>query len=72
MKPLLHIRNLLSFAKGGDAFEKREVRIGTTDGRYTQVLRGLHSGEAVVSKGAVSLKLSQGAATLDPHAGHVH
>ncbi len=58
--------------KGGDAFEKREVRIGATDGRYTQVLRGLHSGEAVVSKGAVSLKLSQGAAALDPHAGHVH
>ena len=58
--------------KGGDAFEKREVRIGATDGKYTQILKGLHKGEAVVSKGAVSLKLSQGAAALDPHAGHVH
>jgi hypothetical protein len=25
-----------------------------------------------VTKGAVALKLSQGAAALDPHAGHVH
>lgn len=58
--------------KGGDAFEKREVRIGATDGKYTQIIKGLHKDEAVVSKGAISLKLSQGAAALDPHAGHVH
>ena len=58
--------------KGADAFEKREVRIGATDGKYTQVLKGLHKDEAVVAKGAISLKLSQGAAALDPHAGHVH
>lgn len=58
--------------KGGDTFEKREVRIGTTDGRVTQILKGVDEGEYVVSQGAMSLKLSQGAATLDPHAGHVH
>lgn len=58
--------------KGGDAFEKREVRIGATDGKYTRILKGLHKDEAVVTKGAVSLKLSQGAAAVDPHAGHVH
>ncbi|MBP3615059.1 MAG: efflux RND transporter periplasmic adaptor subunit [Bacteroidaceae bacterium] len=58
--------------KGGDAFEKREVRIGATDGKYTQIIKGLHKGESVVAKGAISLKLSQGAAALDPHAGHVH
>ncbi len=55
-----------------DSFEKREVVIGSTDGRYTQILKGVHEGEMVVSKGAVSLKLSQGAAAIDPHAGHVH
>lgn len=54
------------------SFEKREVKIGSTDGIYTQVLKGLHAGERIVTKGAVSLKLSQGAAALDPHAGHVH
>ena len=53
-------------------FEKREVKIGNTDGKYTQILKGVHKGEKVVSKGAVSLKLSQSAGALDPHAGHVH
>lgn len=54
------------------SFEKREVKIGSTDGRYTQIVEGINEGERVVTKGALSLKLSQGAATLDPHAGHVH
>lgn len=55
-----------------DAFEKREVKIGATDGLRTQILKGLHAGEPVVVKGAMSLKLSQSTAALDPHAGHVH
>ena len=54
------------------SFEKREVVTGATDGVQVQVLKGLHKGERVVTKGAVSLKLSQGATALDPHAGHVH
>lgn len=54
------------------SFEKREVVIGESDGMYVQVIRGLHESERVVTKGAVSIKLSQGAAALDPHAGHVH
>ena len=37
-----------------------------------QLLEGVAPGERVVSKGGVLLKLSQGAAALDPHAGHVH
>lgn len=53
-------------------FEKRLVKTGATDGLYTQIVSGLDVGERIVVKGAVSLKLSQGAATLDPHAGHVH
>ncbi len=54
------------------SFEKRAVKVGADDGIRVQVLKGLHAGERVVTKGAVSLKLSQGAAALDPHAGHVH
>ena len=54
------------------SFEKRSVKVGATDGRYVQVLDGIAAGERVVSKGGVILKLSQGAAALDPHAGHVH
>lgn len=55
-----------------DSFEKREVKIGNSDGKYTQILSGVHKGEKIVSRGAVSLKLSQAAGALDPHAGHVH
>ena len=54
------------------SFEKRQVSLGATDGVNVQLLAGLHEGERVVTKGAVSLKLSQGAVALDPHAGHVH
>lgn len=54
------------------SFEKRSVKVGATDGRYVQLLEGVVPGERIVSKGGVILKLSQGAAALDPHAGHVH
>ena len=54
------------------SFEKRAVEVGATDGMSVQIVKGVNAGERVVTKGAVSLKLSQGAAALDPHAGHVH
>ena len=54
------------------SFEKRSVKVGNTDGRRVRLESGVKAGERVVTKGAVVLKLSQGAAALDPHAGHVH
>ena len=54
------------------SFEKRSVTVGATDGLLVKVHSGIHAEERVVTKGAVVLKLSQGAAALDPHAGHVH
>ena len=54
------------------SFEKRSVVLGATDGLMVKVHSGVNAGERVVTKGAVVLKLSQGAAALDPHAGHVH
>ena len=54
------------------SFEKRSVKVGETDGCHVQILDGVKPGERVVSKGGMILKLSQGAAALDPHAGHVH
>lgn len=54
------------------SFEKRSVQLGATDGKLVKVLSGVHAGERVVTKGGIVLKLSQGAAALDPHAGHVH
>ena len=55
-----------------DSFEKRIITKGVTDGHNTQILSGVKAGERVVSKGAVNVKLAQGSAALDPHAGHVH
>lgn len=55
-----------------DSFEKRLITKGVTDGYNTQILKGVHAGEKVVSKGAINVKLAQGSAALDPHAGHVH
>lgn len=54
------------------SFEKRSVVPTSTDGLYVKIKSGVHAGERVVTKGALILKLSQGAAALDPHAGHVH
>lgn len=54
------------------SFEKRSVEVGETDGYRVKIVSGVKAGERVVTKGAISLKLSQGAAALDPHAGHVH
>ena len=55
-----------------DSFEKRIITKGVTDGHNTQIISGVKSGERVVSKGAINVKLAQGSAALDPHAGHVH
>ncbi|MDL2223446.1 efflux RND transporter periplasmic adaptor subunit [Bacteroidales bacterium OttesenSCG-928-M11] len=55
-----------------DAYEKRQVTLGATDGIRTQILSGLDKNENVVTQGAMSVKLSQDSGALDPHAGHVH
>ena len=55
-----------------DSFEKRIITKGVTDGHNTQIISGVKAGERVVSKGAINVKLAQGSAALDPHAGHVH
>ena len=55
-----------------ELFEKREVKIGLSDGLFTQVVSGLKVSERIVSKGAVIVKLAAVSNSLDPHAGHVH
>ncbi len=55
-----------------ELFEKREVRIGSTDGVRTEIQKGLISSERVVTIGAILIKLAQATGTLDAHSGHVH
>ena len=55
-----------------ELFEKREVKIGGTDGLNTEIISGLHADERVVTTGAMQVKLAHSTGGLDPHAGHVH
>ncbi|HYQ57886.1 MAG TPA: efflux RND transporter periplasmic adaptor subunit, partial [Draconibacterium sp.] len=55
-----------------EMFEKREVKIGGTDGLHTEVISGLTADERIVTKGAMQVKLAKSTGALDPHAGHVH
>lgn len=55
-----------------EQFEKREVKIGVTDGKRVEVLSGITPQHRVVTRGALMVKLSKASGALDPHAGHVH
>lgn len=52
-----------------DCYNKREVKIGSTDGQRTEITSGLHAGEKVVTEGAIHVKLA-GAGKSIP--GHTH
>ncbi len=55
-----------------ELFEKREVKVGVTDGLKTEITKGLTQQERVVSVGAILVKLAQATGTLDAHSGHNH
>ncbi len=55
----------------GERFQKRELKIGASDGVNVQVLSGIAEGERVVTKGGYQIKLSTASGTLPAH-GHEH
>jgi cobalt-zinc-cadmium efflux system membrane fusion protein len=55
----------------GESFQKRELRLGASDGQHVQVLSGISENERVVTKGAYQIKLSTASGTLPAH-GHEH
>ena len=55
----------------GERFQKRELKIGASDGMNVQVLSGITEGERVVTKGGYQIKLSTASGTLPAH-GHEH
>jgi len=55
-----------------ELFEKREVKIGGTDGLSTEIGNGITNKDRIVTKGAMMIKLAQATGTLDAHSGHVH
>lgn len=66
-------RWFLFIQTAGEAFERREVKIGAQDKDHAQILDGLKPHERVVAKGAYYVKLAATAGKgIDPHAGHAH
>lgn len=55
-----------------ELFEKREIKIGVSDGIRTEITSGLLHTERIITKGAVLVKLAQSSGALDAHSGHVH
>ncbi len=55
----------------GESFEKRELLLGSNDGKQVLVLSGINEGERVVTKGAYNIKLSSASGTMPAH-GHEH
>lgn len=56
---------------GGESFQKRELKIGASDGINVKVLSGIAVGERVVTKGCYQIKLSTASGTMPAH-GHEH
>lgn len=55
-----------------ELFEKREVKVGVTDGLKTEIIKDVTEQERVVTEGAILVKLAQATGTLDAHSGHNH
>ncbi|MBE0423335.1 MAG: efflux RND transporter periplasmic adaptor subunit [Lutibacter sp.] len=56
---------------GGESFQKREVKLGGSDGLNVQILSGISENERVVTKGGYQIKLSSASGALPAH-GHEH
>ena len=56
---------------GGESFQKREVKLGASDGKQVQIISGIAENERVVTKGAYQIKLSSASGALPAH-GHEH
>jgi RND family efflux transporter MFP subunit len=55
----------------GESFEKRELKLGGSDGQQVQVLSGISNGERIVTKGAYQVKLATMSGVVPAH-GHEH
>jgi multidrug efflux pump subunit AcrA (membrane-fusion protein) len=55
----------------GESFQKRELKLGASDGEWVHILSGITEGERVVTTGAYQIKLSTASGTMPAH-GHEH
>lgn len=55
-----------------ELFEKREVLLGMSDGKNTEIKSGILANERIVTKGAIYVKLNAASGKVDAHSGHAH
>lgn len=56
---------------GPDAYKKQEVTLGANNGSEVQILKGLHAGDQVVTRGAYQVKLASATNAIPAHS-HEH
>lgn len=56
----------------GEAFDRREVKVGIEDGGFVQITSGLRADERVVTRGAYYVKQAESAAKGGADQGHAH
>lgn len=64
-------RPVVFIQHGGEAFIRRPVKLGQTEGNYVQIADGIKPGDRVVSRGAYLIRLSAMSNQIPAH-GHVH
>jgi RND family efflux transporter MFP subunit len=57
--------------RGGESFERRDVRLGRIGEQFVQVMEGLQPGERVVVRGVQRVRLASMASSVPEH-GHTH
>ena len=53
-----------------EGYRKQEVALGANNGKEVQIIKGLHPGDRVVTKGAYQVKMASASGAI-PH-GHIH
>lgn len=56
----------------GETFDRQEVKIGTEDGGYVQILQGIRGDERIVTRGAYYVRRAESAGRGGADQGHAH
>ncbi len=63
--------NFVYIQNDATCYSKREVRLGMSDGKRVEILSGLHTGENVVTEGAIHVRLASAGGSIPGHS-HSH
>lgn len=55
-----------------DEYEKREVALGGSNGKFTEIVSGLHAGDKVVVSGVIQLKIAGASGAIPEAHSHSH